>query len=395
MKRILLILAVLFMFAQSGYSEEPIIDVPDVPPDKEVLDEFEENYLLHELMRYYKMAFLLEHQLSIYGAKPRIPLQTPSFEMVESPEPEMVMEYYFIARSYQKQVEAVPDGTETATMKRLKDKLIKQNEEFLKQRSMLAELELYKQESNFYRQSYDELVDENTRLRMKLDTAYLNYNRRYMDERAQLSEAYENYCHSCITIFSAGATANNFFSPADELDTKFSYGVVLTMNASPILGIGKYFDIWFEYIAPRYTTKTLSQNSEVVIQSEEWKSDLFKAGVDANIPDIIRIEDFYAGLKIGLGHFWSNGRIYNSAVSGNDWEGNILKLELNIAKSGECYPLELYFAYNAYFYTTDFAFNRPTFSMNFGKETLNSIVFGLRFPIWKEAVISKNMQEDK
>ena len=147
-----------------------MVELPPMPNNEEFeqLEDIEELYYA-KILDYFEIGAMYEAQIKFAGEKPKVTLAVPTKDDLESTEIEVLQKYYSIANKLKKQVLNLPEGEGAVKIKELQEQLRKlQNE-----RNELADegfrSSLEAENTDFYRNRYEELVRQIEELRLEVD----------------------------------------------------------------------------------------------------------------------------------------------------------------------------------------------------------------------------------
>ena len=351
--RIFLILALIFCLGfQHSIAQnnniKPLAEISNKAPDVESMKRKD---LQRELLNYYSKAIILHSQIVAINEYPAVsvpglpdPLPTKSSILRSE-----VLKYFEIAKKLQNQILT----TEYQNTYELQNQIRKLQEE--------KDLAIK-----------DMIIKENE-MRYQSDSVSNIYLRKISDMYSR------NFQHS-IPIISLSLIGNNFFFKNDFVETIPSVGARVDFNSLPLLGSSDIFEFSAEYISPRFSTIHFDKVKNEI--KTDWRTNFFAVGANINFPARFEFDGFSSGLKIGGGYFWGNSRIYNAENFRSDWKGGNLRFELNLRKYTKFYPLEAFLAYNIYFPSNSFHFNRPEGRIVVAENSLSSLSLGLRMCFW-------------
>ncbi len=196
----------------------------------------------------------------------------------------------------------------------------------------------------------------------------------------KMNAMYLNNFRNSVPIMSVSVLGNQFFWKNDFSETDPSLGVRVDFNSLPLLGSSDIFELYGEYLSPRFSTISYDKMKNEIRTS--WRSNIYSVGASINFPARFDFDGFSAGIKLGGGYFWGSGRIYNAEQIRSDWKGGNLRFELNLRKYTKFYPLEAYIAYSVYFPNNSFGFNTPNNKSIVAENSLSALSLGLRMCFW-------------
>lgn len=390
MKLLLVLLAALLSLT-TIHAAEPIVEVVPLPTGSELeLYEDSEGLFALKLIEYYKAAVALETQLLMMGLQPDNRIAPPTLDDLQDMEIRTLRRYYSQALGVLKQVQNSPDGLYNKKIEELRAKLEKAHQDnfILKEQIHTQNLDLIS--SDFYKKRFRELVGQADSLRLLLDENYFDYMTKLWQHDENLRNIYEN-CANCTPILSLSMSGNFWDFRHDIVEADISPAVMVNFNPSPVLGFGRLIDIWGEYSYPILKTRRFNHNLDEI--GIEYKTDFFTTGMNLNLPlsEVLKIDDFYLGLKAGYGFFWGNSRATNTNLNETNWNGQVVRLELNAANYNRFFfPLGVFITYNFYNYSKELRFPAFGNDINLGKPWVNNLQLGIKFSLWRSSTLLTN-----
>jgi len=324
MKIIFIILLILTMNWQL-FAAVPIIKV-NVPDSKQTLELYEdsEGLFAMKIMEYYKMALMLETQLKLMGVESKSKAIQPTFEELEDLEYKVILKYYNIAKKLEDEVIAAP-----ATQR--EEMLSKINELELAIRDSVASMILQKGEE------LNHFLDKSLqRLRALDDT--------YSKNIELIRDSYENNCMNSYSLISVSDKGNIFFSNGGDFVRNDPWlSLKGTVNAGRIAGFWKDFNVWYEYLAPKFYTQ-YDKNAEF---RQSWNTNGHAVGAGGKIPVSVK-PDFKHGINLELGYFWLKGNIENIPNNSLNWDGMNFNLEYYAGVPSCRFPFEMFVDFSIY-----------------------------------------------
>jgi hypothetical protein len=203
------------------------------------------------------------------------------------------------------------------------------------------------------------------------------------DERLELyQEAVYDFYRNSYPVLSVSASGNKFYFRDERLATDIGIGGMAIFNPGPILGFGNFFDMWLEYVAPRIKTGN---------DMNEYRTNFFSTGLHINIPvtDILKVSNFTSNLKVGGGFFWTEVRIPNVPKPSTEWNGEIMRFEINLSNFTRNFPLEAFAGYTFMFHSNDVRFRTSSpHDIFMGRDFwTNNFQMGVRFTLLRTPVV--------
>ena len=381
MKCIFIILA--FFVSFRLFAAEPIVELPPLPSGNE-LEIYEESDALFALkmLEYYRLALLYEAQLKIMGFTPSNPTAVPSLDELTEADQRTLRRYYMQADGLRRQVLEAPDGLFNRKIQDLRDRIEKlSNDNFILQEQIYRQnLELIS--ANFYRSRYRDMISQIDSLRRILDVMFYDCNEKSWQSADRIRQAYDNW-KSSASILSIGLTGNYLNYNDNRLDANISPGVAVVFNPSPIFGMGRILDMWTEYTYQIIEATRRINNRDVDM---EYKTDYIATGVNLNVPlsEVMKIENFYLGLKGGYGFFWGSSRLPNTELASKKWQGQTVRFELMATNFSRFhFPIGVFAVYSFNNYSKDLVFPAFGGDLNLGRPWTTSFQLGIRFSLWQ------------
>ncbi len=382
--KIMVLAAAIWLMSSMAFAAEPIVKVEPLPSSAELeLYEDSEGLFALKVLEYYKAAISLEAQLKMMDLEPTNRLAAPTIDELQDMDLRTLKRYYSQALGIMKQVEAAPDGLYNKKIDELRTKLEKTYSDnfLLKEQMFTQNLDLLS--LNFYKYHYKAMIHQTDSLRRLIDSSYYDYMNKLWQHDNEMRNIYEN-CNSCVPILALSLSGNFWDFGDDRVSTDISPGVMLNFNPSPVVGLGNLIDIFAEYNYPLLKAKSNSAASDA--DALEYKTDFFSTGLNLNVPlsQIFEIKKFSLGMKAGYGFFWGSTRMPNSGMPSADWQGQVLRLELNAANYNRYFfPVGVFIAYNFYNFSKELAFPNYGGNINLGKPWINNLQLGLKFSLWR------------
>jgi len=381
MKCIFIILV--FFVSFRLFAAEPIVELPPLPSGNE-LEIYEESDALFALkvLEYYRLALLYEAQLKIMGLTPSNPTAVPSLDELTEADQRTLRRYYMQADGLRRQVLEAPDGLFNRKIQELRDRIEKlSNDNFILQEQIYRQnLELIS--ANFYRSRYRDMISQIDSLRRILDVMFYDCNEKSWQSADRIRQAYDNW-KSSASILSIGLTGNYLNYNDNRLDANISPGVAVVFNPSPIFGMGRILDMWTEYTYQIIEATRRINNRDVDM---EYKTDYIATGVNLNVPlsEVMKIENFYLGLKGGYGFFWGSSRLPNTELASKKWQGQTVRFELMATNFSRFhFPIGVFAVYSFNNYSKDLVFPAFGGDLNLGRPWTTSFQLGIRFSLWQ------------
>jgi hypothetical protein len=376
MKNFTAVVFILVMTTLNLFGAKPIVEVPD-PPTKaqlEYIEESEELFVSY-LLKYYNCAVALRTQLIFLGKEPQ-KIPEPSLEDMTDQEIKLIAAYYRLAKEFEDTLRNTDGSVQRMQIDSLRNALVLSQRNYDSLNYKVNNIILGEDYKQVFKENLDSCMQENARKNHVIDSLKYSCMQELETLRENLTVYYEEFYKSTLPVLSASVAANKLYINSDLVEPKLSVSTELLLNCNPIFKYGRYFDIWASYWMPFINTK--SANSQYIYT---WKSDVFAAGVNVNIPKIVKFKDLHVGLKLGVGQFWGDGKIYNETSNYVSFYGQNLKFELNFGFASFYAPYEIYFVYSGNFHTNDFVFSTPTELIDLGKPVNNVIALGFRIPL--------------
>jgi hypothetical protein len=372
---------IIFLISVYSYAAEPLIELKSYPSkgELEVIEDNEELYT-SKLLEYYKYATIYESQLNSMGLKPSVNLSAPTLEEIQDGEAKILKKYYTYAKTLENQLKQSPSGPFNQKYNDLKGKFKSAENELFLLKDSIYWIELENSKLKFYKDRFPKLLAELDSLRFRNDSLLMIYNQKLWKHDDKLRAMYLqlNYKKPLIT---AGATLNQFFFKDERIETDLSGGVFINLSPESILGYGKYFDLWAEYQFPRWKSKNPTQFNQGFLN--EFSTNIYDAGLSLSLPitEIFKVKSFILNLRLGGGLFWGNIRQYNSNIPKTDWDGYMIKTDINIVNYSHVFPVGVNMGLSFFNYNKELVLNQSGGSINLGKTWLNSFSIGLQFPL--------------
>ncbi len=327
---------------------KPVIEFVSKMPD---LESMKRKELQKELINYYSKALALQSQLIAINeipliSVPSLPEPLPTKSKILRSE---VAKYFDIGKKLNTQILELENTSNLELRNKIRE---------LQKAKDVAEKELF--------------INE-----ISVKASSDSVNNLYLKK---MSAMYQNNFRNSVPIMSISVLGNQFFWKNDFAESDPSLGVRVDFNSLPLLGSSDVFEIYTEYLAPNFSTIIYDKAKNAIKTS--WRSDLYAVGASINFPSRFEFDGFSAGLKLGGGYFWGNGKVYNAEQIRNDWKGGNLRFELNLRKYTKFYPLEAYIAYSVYFPNNSFDFNRLEGKVLVAENSMSSLSLGLRMCFW-------------
>lgn len=379
MKRFIALFA--FFVGFNLYAAEPIEKVPSNPSAEELETYTEsENIFSYKILELYKTASVLEAQLTLLGITPTVKPYAPSLDELSGADETTYKKYYKIAASIQKQVEQAPNGLVSARLTELKNRLDKVNTEAFLAGEAKYNLEQDNKNCNFYKENYRKLIGVVDSLRFVGDSLYFAYKKAAWKQSGIFQNYYEGKTPS-LTILSVGLVLNQFYFNDERIESGATPGITIGFNPSPILGFGRYLEIFGEYDYIKSTAK-VNRFEEFGLTSH---IELASVGMKLNFPlsQAIGAKNIDLNFKLGAGFFWANANAINTSMPDNSWHGQLISLELGVNNPSPSFPIGAYVGYKFYNSVKDIRFATFNGPINLGQPWINSLNFGLKFMIWR------------
>lgn len=387
----LLLTAFAFIVGISLNAAEPIIKISPLPPNAELeMYEDSEGLFTQKTLDYYKAAVLLESQLKMMGLEPATETFPPTLEELQDVDVALLKKFYRMALNLENQVKSSPDGLYNKKIVELREQLKVKDARLFELEDELFQQNVINKHLLFYQEKYSELIVQIDSLRHEFDKLYLDYSQKIWKHDTELRQMYEQAAKR-QAILSISASGNQLFMGNDNINEDISPGVAINFYPKPVLGYGRLFDVWVEYLYPVLNARNsfqLKDNNDKY--PYEFSTDIISSGINMSIPisELIEVNDFNIGFKLGGGFFWGNARLFNSNVPKSDWQGQMVRMEFNVANYNSSVPMGLYVAYSFYHYSKDLRFNLPEQVLNLGKPWTNNLQIGITVPIWVNSSIN-------
>jgi hypothetical protein len=373
---------IILLASAYSYSAEPLIELKNYPGkgELEVIQDNEELYA-SKLLEYYKFASIYEAQLNSMGIKPVAIVSAPTLEDMQDAEAKILKKYYTIAKNLETQVKQSPSGPFNAKYNNLKSKFkTAENEIFMLQDSLYW-MGMENNKIKFYKENFPKLLAELDSLRFRNDSLLMVYNQKLWKHDDKLRSMYLrlNYQKPLITV---GATLNQFYFNNNRIETDLSGGIFVAVCPEPILGFGKYFDIWAEYQFPRWKSKNVNSNVNQGFINE-YSTNIYDAGLSLSLPisKLFNVKSFLLNLRFGGGLFWGNTRLYNSFAQKADWDGYVIKTDISIVNYSHIFPVGVYVGLSFFNLNRDLVLTQYGGNLNLGKFWLDNFQIGIQFPL--------------
>lgn len=388
MKIIIGLFAVLFSVGL--YSAEPLIELKNYPSKSELaaLEDNEELYAA-KVLEFYKYAALYEAQLNSMGIKPEKPAESPSLEEIQDGETTILKKYYGIAKTLSEQLKKAPGGIYNAKYIDLKNKYKDaENQIFMLQDSVYW-LSLNKKQVDFYKDKFPKMVAEIESLKFKIDSLYLEYNKKLWNAEDKLRNIYNHKSYK-KPLVTGGITINQFKFNDDKIETDLSPAIYLNFSPESIFGFGKFFDIWAEYQMPKWKSyySDLINNYFVVA---EYQTNIYNTGLALDLPlsEIFKFNGFMLNLRLGGGLFWGNTRMMSSPAPKTDWDGYMFKGDIRLVNYSQIFPVGIVAGFNYFNFNKTFQLNQNYSYYNLGKIGLRNLYLGIEVPIVSSTFLLK------
>lgn len=370
MKRIIVLLTMFLFSYPMLYCLVPLAEIPKTMPEFESMGRRE---LFSEMRSIYQAGLIYTAQLETMKEIPEYRLPPfPSDRMLESISKKDIViiaeDNYKIAEKLRKQILDLPEtGISIANMKK---RIIELEKELIQK-----DYDVFNAINSCVREKMALSVDLNARCE------------RYLEEMAELYN--QNYKNS-ISILSVAPVGNWYIFDNPHINSDISMGARLDFNLYPLLRFNKNIELWGEYTSPKISTthrwEYTNENGEIVDDgsySEKWSVDLYSLGISYAIRHAFSIaEDTDVGFRLGVGHVWGEGKIYNSYVPKSTWTSNVIRVEANVVKYRWFYPVELFVAYNWHTNSKDLQLVTHNQIITHNSPWLNTLQLGLRLSFW-------------
>ncbi len=364
-----------------GYAAEPVIDVPDLPPDEKLEPfEYDDEVYVPKVLEAYSWCVALTAQLNMLGVEPVTKVFEPTYDDIADLELDVIKKYHQKAIALKKEVIEAPEDLNQLEIENLRRQVSELKFDKLKWKKEAFEATLKAQDIDFYKRKNDEFISEADSLRYYADSVryfyYGQMNKKVDEIKKFYDEMYSGYRIPLITI---AGTANKFRFNNDYIENDLSPGAILTFNTHPILKYGKYIDLWAEYINPEI--RTINHLQDEFQETISWRTHFYSFGVNANFSDLIRTYYFNLGFKAGGGFYWGESNPLNLNLPKAIWKGELVRLELNLENQRLNLPVELYGSWTFMFPSKDMDFTSPLNSIDKGN-TIHNISIGFRINLW-------------
>lgn len=323
--RIIFIFILLFGINWALFAAEPIIKVA-VPESKQVLELYEDSDGLFamKVMEYYKNALMLETQLKMMGIESKTKAIQPTFEEFEDLEYKVILKYFNIAKKLEDEVVAAPQTEREMLYNKINE----------------LELAIRDSVANQIQRKGIELnkfLDKSMQGLRKLDETYSK-------NLELIRDSYENNCMNSYSLISVSGKGNIFFSNGGDFVRNDPWlSLKGTVNAGRISGFWKDFNVWYEYLAPKFFTQ-YDKNSEF---RHVWNTNGHAVGGGGKIPVSVQ-PHFKHGLNLELGYFWLKGNIENLPNNSVNWDGMNFNLEYYAGVPSCRFPFEMFVDFSIY-----------------------------------------------
>lgn len=377
------IFGLIFILTFKINAAEPIVELSALPSNNELeLYEESEGLFALKILEYYKIAVLYEAQLRLIGLQPANPTSIPTLEELTDADVRTLRRYYNQADGLRRQVIEAPDAPYHKKIVELREKVEKMNNDnfILQEQIHRQNLELLS--ANYYRNRYREMIAQIDSLRSELDKMFFDCRQQSWVQMEYIRQAYDNWKNSA-SILSIGLTGNYLSYNDSRIDANISPGIAVVFNPSPIFGMGKILDIWTEYTYQIIEAEKFYQNRRV---NMEYKTDYISTGMNLNIPlsEVMKIENFYLGLKGGYGFFWGSCRLPNTELPSKKWQGQTIRMELMATNFSRFhFPVGFFAAYHFNHYSKDLVFPAFGGEINLGRPWTTNFQLGVRFALWQ------------
>jgi len=379
------ILLILLLSQSRIFAAQPIVKVEPLPSGNELeIYEDSENLFAMKILEYYKLSIALETQIRIMGLESATRVISPTLEELEDTDIRTLRKFYRQATALEKQVIDAPEGLFNAKIDDLRLKLDKQQYDnfILKEQLFVQNLDLLS--CNFYKTNYRKLIAQSDSIRLVIDENYFDYMQKLWGQNLSLHKLHQN-THHYTPILSLSGTGNFLNFRNNNIESDISPGVMITFNPSPIIGFGKFVDIFGEYIHP--ILLVVEENSSI---RARYNTNMLTTGLKLNVPlsDLMKINDFQLDFKAGYGFFWANTEAPNTDFGRTNWQGQLIRLELGVSNFNKIFfPVGVFINYNFYNFSKDLKFASYDDNVNFGKHWVNNLQLGLKFTMWHSSMI--------
>jgi hypothetical protein len=152
-------------------------------------------------------------------------------------------------------------------------------------------------------------------------------------------------CKDYYTLISIAGAGNMFVTNGgNNLRNDPWISIKTTLNAGRALGFWQNFNIWYQYLSPRFYTEYQLRDFKI---KEDWNSNAHALGIGGKVPISVN-SDFHHGLNLELGYFWLKGHVYNRPIGTLEWDGFNLNLEYYVGVPSCKYPFELFLGMSIY-----------------------------------------------
>lgn len=358
------------------YAATPMVELPPMPNNEEFeqLEDIEELYYA-KILDYFEIGAMYEAQIKFAGEKPKVTLAVPTKDDLESTEIEVLQKYYSIANKLKKQVLNLPEGEGAVKIKELQEQLRKlQNE-----RNELADegfrSSLEAENTDFYRNRYEELVRQIEELRLEVDARSDAYNRTLVNAY----KTYQKLDNQLYPVFALSIFGTQYDFGVDNLNERFSPGVALNFTPGKFFGFGRFLSIWADY---SHITNEIKLNREREITTA---TNRFSLGLLLNVylDKVLNLENIEPHLSLGLGYFHANQTVSNTEITDYSTYGNLIKIEAGVRNFSSYFPFEIYADVNFNKYNKQL-YLLGNSEIDKGKPWITNFSVGIRLPLWQK-----------
>ena len=350
----------IFSITLFGANVVPIVDLP-LKPTKQLMNNLNKNAELfaERVLSYYTTALCYEAQLHSMGIRPTRELIAPTADQLSKPNQKVLQTQWQQAAMLHKQVSSVPVTKGHPKVDSLRSNERKLQEELSLLRAKNAELEIELIHLEHYPELYKNAVQSIDRFKERVNR------------------------HTVPTLgISTGVTTLVFND--EMISSNAGVNVGLIFNPTQLLGIGNFFDIWFDYSTPDIKTQhsnyyDYGYYNETIVHN----TNVLALGANLVLPlsRIFEIEKYLWNLKGGVGYYWIDDKMPNVNLENNLWKGVLLKAETEFVNLATRFPFGVYLSGTLNYTNADLILNHPNYygNIEFGNRWFVSLNAGLRF----------------
>jgi hypothetical protein len=355
-----LTLLLVFSISLFGTNVVPVVDLP-TKPTKQLMSKLNNNTDLYveKVLNYYTASVCYEAQLNLMGIKPTKEVIAPTLEQLSKPSQKVLQFQWKQASDLHKQIASIEVTAENPNIAAFRSNIYELQVELAKLRADSAKLSLALKELDIYPELY-----ENTLYTIN-----------------KFKEQVNRYTIPTLGV-SVGATTLLFSD--DMVGSTAGVNLGLVFNPTPLLGIGNFFDVWFDYSNPNIKTNHYSNYGN--LETLTHNTNILSLGANIVLPlsKIFEVEKYYWTIKGGAGYYWIDDKTPNTIVNNNLWKGVVLKVEMEFVNLASRFPFGVYASATFNHTNADLTLDHPDYyyyynNIAFGNKWFNSLNAGLRF----------------